>query len=115
MNGIDSVGWQEGSAPGADTELKVQALLRRIELLIGGFHQFTTLGVCGLTLKLRDVRTEVIREDDGSYAVACSALGVYSIGKTLKEAKRNFQNALDLHLSVLREKARRELATVVAR
>jgi predicted RNase H-like HicB family nuclease len=84
-------------------------------LLIGGFHQFTGLGVCGLALKLRDVRTEVIREDDGSYAVACSALGVYSVGKTLKEAKRNFQDALDLHLSVLREKARRELATVVAR
>ena len=65
-------------------------------------------------MKLRDVKTEIIPEDDGSYAVACSALGVYSVGRTLREAKRNFQQALDLHLSVLREKATKEL-TVVAR
>jgi predicted RNase H-like HicB family nuclease len=72
--------------------------------------------LCGrsLALKLRDVKTEVIEEDDGTYAVVCSALGVYSVGKTMKEAKRNFQQALDLHLSVLREKATKEL-TVVAR
>jgi predicted RNase H-like HicB family nuclease len=71
--------------------------------------------LCGrsLALKLRDVKTEVIEEDGGTYAVVCSALGVYSVGKTLKEAKRNFQQALDLHLSVLREKAAKEL-TVVA-
>ena len=71
---------------------------------------------CGrsLALKLKDVKTEIIEEDNGTYAVACSALGVYSVGKTLKEAKRNFQQALDLHLSVLREKATKEL-TVVAR
>lgn len=68
-----------------------------------------------MALKLRDVRAEIIREDDGSYAVACSALDIYSVGRTRKEAKRNFRDALDLHLSVLREKARRELATVVAR
>ncbi|MGA3298131.1 MAG: type II toxin-antitoxin system HicB family antitoxin [Candidatus Bathyarchaeia archaeon] len=64
-----------------------------------------------MALKLRDVRTEVIREDNGSYAIACSALGVYSVGKTLKEAKRNFVDALDLHLSIVREKARKEIAT----
>ncbi len=58
-----------------------------------------------MALKLKDVRTEIIREDDGTYAVACSALWVYSVGKTLKDAKRNFEHALDLHLSVLREKA----------
>ena len=46
-----------------------------------------------MALKLRDVRTEVIREDNGSYAIACSALGVYSVGKTLREAKRNFVDA----------------------
>ncbi len=71
---------------------------------------------CGhrLALKLKDVKTEIIEEDNGSYAVACSALGVYSVGKTLREAKRNFQQALDLHLSVLREKATKEL-TVAAR
>lgn len=71
---------------------------------------------CGrsLALKLKDVKTEIIEEDNGTYAMVCSALGVYSVGKTLKEAKRNFQRALDLHLSVLREKATKEL-TVVAR
>ncbi len=63
--------------------------------------------LCGrsLALKLKDVKTEIMEEDNGTYAVACSALGVYSVGKALKEAKRNFQQALDLHLSVLREKA----------
>jgi len=55
-----------------------------------------------------------MQEDNGTYAVVCSALGVYSVGRTLREAKRNFQQALDLHLSVVREKATREL-TVVAR
>ena len=49
--------------------------------------------------------TEIIEEDNGTYAVVCSALGVYSVGRTLREAKRNFQQALYLHLSVLREKA----------
>ena len=63
-----------------------------------------------MALKLTDVRTEVIREDDGTYAIACSALGVYSVGKTLREAKRNFEQALDLHLSVVKEKARKDLA-----
>ena len=64
-----------------------------------------------MALKLRDVRTEVIRENNGSYAIACSALGVYSVGKTLREAKRNFVDALDLHLSIVRERARKEIAT----
>jgi predicted RNase H-like HicB family nuclease len=65
-----------------------------------------------LALKLKDVKTEMIREKDGSYAVVCSALGVYSVGKTLTEAKRNFEEALDLHLSVLRERATKQIATV---
>lgn len=65
-------------------------------------------------LKLSDVRTEVIQEDDGTYAIVCSALGVYSVGRTMKEAKGNFKEALDLHLSVLRERAMKEIATVVA-
>jgi predicted RNase H-like HicB family nuclease len=71
------------------------------------------LSVSGLALKLKDVKTEIIQEDDGTYAVACSALGVYSVGRTLSEAKRNFHQALDLHLAVLREKATKEL-TVAA-
>lgn len=66
-----------------------------------------------MALKLKDVGTEVIQEDNGSYAIVCSALGVYSVGKTLREAKRNFKQALDLHLSVLREKATKEIATVM--
>jgi predicted RNase H-like HicB family nuclease len=65
-----------------------------------------------LALKLRDIKTEVMREKDGSYAMACSALGVYSVGKTLRDANRNFEEALDLHLSVLREKANKQIATI---
>jgi predicted RNase H-like HicB family nuclease len=65
-----------------------------------------------LALKLKDIKTEVMREKDGSYAVVCSALGVYSVGKTLRDAKRNFEEALDLHLSVLREKATKQIATI---
>jgi predicted RNase H-like HicB family nuclease len=57
-----------------------------------------------MALKLKDVRAEIMREDNGTYAIACSALGVYSVGKTLRDAKRNFECALDLHLSVLGEK-----------
>lgn len=68
-----------------------------------------------MALKLRDVRTEIIREDNGTYAVTCSALGVYSVGKTLKDARRNFERALDLHLSILREKATKELIAAIAR
>ena len=58
-----------------------------------------------MSIKLRDVQTRVIKEKDGSYAIACSALGVYSVGRTLAEAKRNFEEALELHLSALKEKA----------
>ncbi|MHB8565616.1 MAG: type II toxin-antitoxin system HicB family antitoxin [Nitrososphaerales archaeon] len=57
-----------------------------------------------MSIKLRDVQTKTIREDDGSYAISCSAFGVYAVGKTLEEARKNFQEALDMHLSVLREK-----------
>ena len=65
-----------------------------------------------MALKLKDIKTGVMREKDGSYAVVCSALGVYSVGKTLRDAKRNFEEALDLHLSVLRERATKQIATV---
>ena len=68
-----------------------------------------------MALKLKDVRTEIIREDNGTYAVVCSALGVYSVGNTLKDARRNFERALDLHLSVLKEKATKDLIAAIAR
>ncbi len=58
-----------------------------------------------LSIKLRDVRTRVIRENDGSYSIACSALGVYSTGKTLSQATKSFEEALELHLSALKAKA----------
>ncbi len=58
-----------------------------------------------MSIKLRDVKTRIIKEEDGSYAIACSALGVYTIGETLDIAKRNFEEALELHLSAVREKA----------
>ena len=58
-----------------------------------------------MSIKLKDVQTKIIKEKDGSYAMACSASGVYSVGKTLEEARKKFKQALDLHLSVLKEKA----------
>jgi len=58
-----------------------------------------------MSIELRDVHTRVIKEKDGSCAIACSALGVYTTGKTLEAAKKNFEEALELHLSVLTEKA----------
>ena len=58
-----------------------------------------------MSVKVKDVKAKIIKEDDGSYSVACSALGVYSNGKTLKDAKRNYLKAIRLHLSVLKEKA----------
>ena len=114
-------------APGEGFEAKVQSLYMKLRIVpLGIIRQLMSdlrvtsyrqddlqySRVTILALKLRDVRTEIIREDNGTYAVACSTLGVYSVGKTLREAKRNFQQALDLHLSVVREKARKELAIV---
>ncbi len=58
-----------------------------------------------MSVKIRDIKTRVIKEDDGSYSITCSALGVYSTGKNMQEARKNFVRALELHLSVLREKA----------
>ncbi|MGI0060591.1 MAG: type II toxin-antitoxin system HicB family antitoxin [Nitrosotalea sp.] len=58
-----------------------------------------------MSVKIKDIKTKVIREDDGSYSIACSALGVYSTGQNLPDAKKNYLKAVKLHLSVLREKA----------
>ncbi|MFY9299568.1 MAG: hypothetical protein WAO91_00055 [Candidatus Nitrosotenuis sp.] len=58
-----------------------------------------------MSVKIKDIKTKMIKEDDGSYSITCSALGVYSSGKTKQGAKKNFLAALELHLSVLRDKA----------
>ncbi|MFZ1076183.1 MAG: type II toxin-antitoxin system HicB family antitoxin [Nitrosotalea sp.] len=58
-----------------------------------------------MSVKIKDIKTLAIKEDDGSYSITCSALGVYSTGKNMAEARKNFVKALELHLSVLREKA----------
>lgn len=58
-----------------------------------------------MSVKIKDIKTQAIKEDDGSYSITCSALGVYSTGKNMAEARKNFVKALELHLSVLREKA----------
>jgi predicted RNase H-like HicB family nuclease len=58
-----------------------------------------------MSVKIKDIKTRMLKENDGSYSITCSALGVYSSGKTKQEAKKNFVKALELHLSVLREKA----------
>jgi len=63
-----------------------------------------------MATKIRQVEVQVFREDDGTYAAACSALGVYAVGKTVADVKRNFAAALDLHLGSIREMARKSLA-----
>ena len=64
-----------------------------------------------MSVKIRDIQTKMIKEDDGTYSVTCSALGVYSSGKTKQEAKFSFLDALELHLSVLKEKATKVIAS----
>jgi predicted RNase H-like HicB family nuclease len=63
-----------------------------------------------MSVKIKDIKTKMIEEDDGSYSITCSALGVYSSGKNKQEAKKNFVDALELHLSVLRETATKAIA-----
>lgn len=63
-----------------------------------------------MSVKIRDIKTKIIKENDGSYSITCSALGVYSTGKNMQEARNNFLRALELHLSVLREKVIKAIA-----
>ncbi|MBI5036897.1 hypothetical protein HZC09_06170 [Candidatus Micrarchaeota archaeon] len=56
-------------------------------------------------LGLKDLQVRVFREEDGSWAASCSALGVYAVGKNLSEVKKNFAEALDLHLEAIRSNA----------
>jgi predicted RNase H-like HicB family nuclease len=58
-----------------------------------------------MSIKLKDIQTKIIKEKDGSYAISCTALGVYTVGETLEEARKNFKEALELQLSILKEKA----------
>lgn len=58
-----------------------------------------------MSVKLKDVKAKIIKEEDGTYSIACSALGVYSTGKNLHDAKKNYLQAVKLHLSVLKDKA----------
>lgn len=58
-----------------------------------------------MSLKIKDIQTSMIKEDDNTYSIMCSALGVYSSGKTKKQAQNNYLKALELHLSVIKEKA----------
>jgi predicted RNase H-like HicB family nuclease len=64
-----------------------------------------------MSVKIKDIKTKMIKEDNGTYSVTCSALGVYSSGRTKQEAKSNFLDALELHLSVLKEKATKVITT----
>lgn len=63
-----------------------------------------------MSVKIKNIKTRVIKEDNGSYSIACSALGVYSTGKNPQDAKKNYLKALELHLSALREKAIESIA-----
>lgn len=54
---------------------------------------------------VKSLKVRVFQEKDRSWAAACSALGVYATGRTLAELKKNFAEALDLHLNVVRQKA----------
>lgn len=56
-------------------------------------------------LGLKDFQVDVFRESDGSWAASCSSLGVYTVGKSLAEVKKNFAEALDLHLEAIRSNA----------
>ena len=63
-----------------------------------------------MSVKVKDVKAKIIKEDDGTFSIACSALGVYSTGKNLQDAKKNYLKAVRLHLSVLRDKATESIA-----
>jgi predicted RNase H-like HicB family nuclease len=67
-----------------------------------------------MSSEVKKMKIDLLKEKDGSYGIACSALGVYSVGRTLKEAKTNFKKALKLHLEVLKETASIRLEKIEA-
>jgi len=74
------------------------------DLQYGQKMMVSTQPITYMSVKIKDIKTKVIKEDEG-YSIACSALGVYSTGKNLQDAKKNYPKVLELHLSVLQEKA----------
>lgn len=91
----------------------LSSILPKLKYLDGTSNNVTAWLWVTLGVKLKDIKTEIIKEKDGSYAIACSVLGIYTVGSTLKGAKRNFREALELHLSVLKDKAMKEVEAVV--
>ncbi len=57
------------------------------------------------TKAIQDLTVRVFQEKDGSWAAACKELGVYATGATREQVRKNFAEALDLHLDVIREQA----------
>mgnify|MGYP001584865803 CR=1 FL=1 len=45
-----------------------------------------------MSVKIKDIKTKVIK-DEYSYSIACSALGVYSTGKNLQDAKKKLSKS----------------------
>lgn len=41
-----------------------------------------------MSVKIKYTKTKVIKEDEYSYSITCSALGVYSICKNLQDTKK---------------------------
>ncbi len=70
--------------------------------------------LANMSSKVKEMKIDLIKERDGTYGIACSVLGVYSAGKTLREAKSNFKKALKLHLEVLKETANKRLQKIEA-
>jgi|GEM_PF-3338270 len=61
---------------------------------------------------IKEVTVRVFQEKDGSWAASCSELGVYATGKDRNDVRKNFAEALALHLSVIREHALAAVASL---
>jgi hypothetical protein len=46
-----------------------------------------------MPVKVKDIKTRVIKEKDGTYSITCSALGVYSAGKNNQDAKKKLSQS----------------------
>ena len=61
-----------------------------------------------MSVKIKDIKTKVIKEDEG-YSIACSALGVYSTGKNLQDAKKTIQRYLSFICLYYKKKQQKPL------